>query len=353
MAKFHKLTIVNKIPETHDSVSLSFKIPLLKKSKFKYRPGQHITIKAMINGKEVRRSYSFCSSPDRSELPTITVKKVEGGLMSTYLNDVVQEGDKLEVLSPDGHFVFDADSSLARKFVMVTAGSGITPILSHIKSILEIENRGEILLIYGNKTKNDIIFSSELEALLAEYPRGFRMVNFISREDVVEDPNMKRGRITTEAVDQLIREHFDHPGMGIYLFCGPEELIDEMQEYVNEHNIPLENVHSEHFRPLVLEEGAEGADEDCSATVIFEGEELEVVIPKGGFVLDAVLKAGINAPYSCQGGVCCTCMAMGDEGEFNTDQNLSLSPEDAEKGFILTCSSIPLSAKAIINYDEA
>jgi ring-1,2-phenylacetyl-CoA epoxidase subunit PaaE len=352
MSHFHSLEVLRIERLTNEAVAISFKLPLIKKTRFRFRAGQYLTIKAKLESREIRRSYSICSYPGFDDHLKIAVKKVPGGVMSTYLCDTLREGDILEVMEPQGHFTFDTNPDLARKMLFFAAGSGITPILSHIKAVLIGEPRAEIMLFYANKERGDVLFDEELRRLAVKYRGRLHLRYFFSRSEGVPGVNEYHGRMEAEQIDTCIREQIGHPGLGQYFLCGPEAFMDMILEFTDSYYIPRFHVRAEHFVAADLKGPIEGEAVDCSLTVRLEGSTYHLVIPKGRYVLDVLLENNIDAPYSCQGGVCASCMARVKSGSFNTDQNISLSPDDHDEGLFLSCASFPLSAEAEIDFDE-
>lgn len=357
---FLSLKVVDIKRQTPEAVSISFKIPLFRKRDFRYRAGQYLTIKSDFNGQEVRRNYSLSSAPNEKEV-TITVKEMPNGTMSKYLNRDVKVGDTLLVHPPEGRFTLDTDKKLARKIVLVAAGSGITPLMSHIKTLLAEEPMTEMLLLYGNKTSGDIIFKKEL-AELEKRHELFKVVHFISREGAPEGvKNWEPGRVSRENLYEVVKRNLGYPGhpvVPVYMLCGPGEMIENLQDYLYEILVPRLNVHAEFFTSGDTAEASKSPAElsngvDCQATILLNGEEHSVLIPAGSSVLEAVTDAGLDAPYSCTSGICATCIAKQTEGAFDTSKNISLGATDIEEGFILTCSTFCLSETAHIDYDEA
>lgn len=353
---FLSLKVTDVHRETADAVSISFKIPLFRKKDFRYRAGQYLTIKAVIDGQEVRRNYSFSSAPGEKKW-TITVKEMPDGTMSRFLNREVSVGDTLLVHPPEGRFTLDTRPDLARKVVLVGAGSGITPLMSHLKTLLKEEPKTEVLLLYGNRSESDIIFKEELDGMEEQYD-SFKVVHFLSRDGQPQNcKHWEEGRISRDNLYDVVKKHLGFPGhpvVPVYLLCGPGEMIEDLQEYLYEILVPRLNVHSEFFTAATPSPGLAAAEAvDCRATVILNGEEHSVSIPAGTTVLDAVTDAGLDAPYSCTSGICATCIAKQTEGMFDTSKNISLGQKDIEDGFILTCSTTCSSPTARIDYDAA
>jgi len=348
---FRRLKVKSIQRDTADAAVITFALPLFIASKYKYEAGQYLTIRVEIDGELYRRSYSLCEAWKGDNSLRIAVKKVPQGIVSSYLVDQVKEGDQLEVSLPMGRFTFEPNPELARKFVFFAAGSGITPIMAHIEHILDAEPRSSLLLFYGNREYDSIIFKERLDELQLKYPTRLRVFHFLSRR---EHPGMLKGRINLETAEYLIRKHLEHPALAIYFVCGPEELIDQTRKYFYKLNIPRAHVLYEYFEitktPANLASKSKYMG-DTKAKIILNGEETELNIPSGTKILEAVIEAGLDAPYSCQSGICTTCMAKA-EGDFDTSANIALGEKDFEQGYILTCSTLCNGPEVVVNYDE-
>ncbi len=352
---FHPLTVKHIRKETADCVSISFNIPETLAPVFAFREGQNITIKTDIGGAEIRRSYSVCTAPYENEL-RVAVKKLNGGLFSTFANDVLKTGDTLEVLPPTGKFNAKLHPEKKAAFLAIAAGSGITPVLSIIKHSLNTQPQSSFTLIYGNRDRHSIIFFEELEGLKNKYMERFNFINILSREKT--DTDIFFGRITNQKLDLLSKlvpySSFDE----IYL-CGPEEMVFSSSNYFKQLGIKEENIHFELFT-------SPGQNKAVSSTNLTEentGPASEVTIKLDGrsidfrlgynssSLLDAALQQGADLPYACKGGVCATCRAKLVEGKVNMDINYALEKEEIEQGFILTCQSHPRSEKLVVDFD--
>jgi len=355
MTHFFNLELNEIKKETDSSVSISLNIPAQLKDKFTYKSGQYITIKHEINGEEVVRSYSLCSSPCENDF-RIGVKKIENGKMSVFLNEILKETESLEVMPPEGNFIIDIDADNNKHYVGVAAGSGITPILSMIKTVLLSEPKSRFTLYYSNRTKNTSMFSEEVELLVKEYPESFNAFNIYSREEVIEP--LYKGRITKEKFVELMNLNEKISTTTEFFICGPEAMIFEVNEAVKEFGVDENRIHYELFGAPTDKMKKETVDSGSSfkgksqVTVIMDGEDFDFELESDGdFVLDAAMDAGADAPFSCKGAVCCTCKAQVLEGEVVMEMNYSLSDEEVKNGFILTCQAHPASEKVVIDYD--
>lgn len=353
---FHPLKIKKINRETADCVSISFDIPEQLQQDFAYQEGQNLTLRASIDGEEVRRSYSICTAPNEQQLK-IAVKAVVGGRFSNYAQQL-KAGDVLEVMPPVGKFNAKANATTAGNFLAIAAGSGITPILSIIKHTLSLHPQHEFTLLYGNKSRSSIIFFEELEALKNKYMDRFTLINILSREKT--DADINYGRIDSSKLERLQSlvpfKNFD----SIYL-CGPEEMILASSEFLQALEIEKSKIHFELFTtPGQKKSNAvnheivsiENEGPTSSISIKLDGRSFEFNLPQNGQnILDAALQVGADLPYACKGGVCCTCRAKLIEGEVSMDVNYALEPEEVAQGFILTCQSHPRTPKVVVDFD--
>jgi len=353
---FHSLKIKNIRRETSDCVSVSFEVPEDLAEQFLYREGQNITIRKSINGEDLRRSYSICAAPHESELK-VAIKKVDGGLFSSFANEHLQAGDTLEVMPPSGKFNVKASADIKGNYLAIAAGSGITPVISIIKHVLKSNNDSSFTLIYGNKTRASIIFFDELEGLKNKYMQRFNFINIFSRERT--DADINYGRIDENKLSAL--SHLVPFGSfdDIYI-CGPEQMIFASENFLKEKGIDKSRIHFELFTTpgQTFAAGknnvaADDAGPKSKISIKVDGRSVDFDL---GFdtesILDAALKNGADLPFACKGGVCCTCRAKLVEGEVRMDVNYALEPEEVEQGFILTCQSHPVTDKVVIDFDE-
>ena len=357
---FVSLTIADIRRETADCVSIAFTIPPEMQAAFSFQQGQNITIKTMIGGTEARRSYSICSSPLDKEL-RIAVKKVPGGLFSTFANEQLQPGQPLEVLPPSGKFYTELKPGNHKRYLAFVAGSGITPVLSLIKTTLAIEPESHFTLVYGNRHRPSIIFREELEALKNRYVTRLSLHHILSREEL--DIPLYQGRIDARKCEELASRLIDLPSIDEIFLCGPGEMIFSLRDWLEKKGIEKKKIHFELFHPL--ESGATAmpkqekttlagaADRVSEVTVRLDGINHNFALPYDGeSVLEAALFQGADLPFACKGGVCCTCRARLIEGQVEMDLNYALEADELAAGFILTCQSHPRSRKVIIDFDS-
>ena len=357
MIHFHSLQVKKISKETEDCVSITFNVPEELKDTFRFIQGQNLTIRKTINGEEQRRNYSLCSSPLDGELK-VAVKKVDGGVFSTYANEELKEGDFLEVLPPTGTFYTELKKENKKAYVAFAAGSGITPLLSIIKTTLVTEPRSQFTLVYGNRTKASIIFKEELEALKDKFLSRFRLIHVLSREKT--DLPLTSGRIDGEKCNLLFDKLIPIQKTSEVFICGPEELIFTVRDFLLEKSFPKEHIHFELFTIPGQKKSTVATEKE---PVSEEGQQAKVSVKLDGIlfdfelsynghsILDAALKQGADLPYACKGGVCCTCKAKLQQGEVEMDVNWGLEQDEIDRGFILTCQSHPRTEKVVVDFD--
>jgi ring-1,2-phenylacetyl-CoA epoxidase subunit PaaE len=351
---FHTLKIENVRKETEDTVSISFEIPADLKHDYQFKPGQYLTLRTTINGEDLRRSYSLCSAPFENEW-RVAIKQVEGGKFSSYANASLKAGDTLEVMTPTGSFTTELNPTNKKQYVLVAAGSGITPVLSLAKAILKEEPHSEVSLFYGNKGFASIIFREELEGLKNQYMDRLRLVHILSRESLGNP--LQKGRIDAQKVKDLHKVFLQNQAIDAVFVCGPEEIIHAVKDSFTELGVDAKNIHFELFgTPVVKKEVAAKANVEqiiSNVTVIIDGDSLEIALDSTAEnILDAAQKAGGDLPFACKGGVCCTCKAKILEGTARMDVNYALEPDEVEAGYILTCQAHPTSEKLIVSFDD-
>jgi ring-1,2-phenylacetyl-CoA epoxidase subunit PaaE len=352
--EFYNLSIKNIRKETVDCVSISFHIPAELKSTFAYTQGQYITLKTTINNEEIRRSYSLCSSPFDDDF-RIAVKRVDGGLFSTFANHQLQVNDVLEVAAPNGKFYSLLQSSNQKKYIAIAAGSGITPTLSIIKTTLIAEPQSQFILVYGNKNTGSIIFKEEIEALKNKFVGRLQLIHILSREKT--DAPISHGRIDTEKLQQLSKL-INWKNADEFFICGPEEMIMATKNFLENVEIDKKKIHFELFAASAKTKNKTfvpqiKTEAKSKITIISDGRSFDIEI---GFneeinILDAALQNGADLPFACKGGVCCTCKAKLLEGQVEMDVNWGLEHEEIEQGFILTCQSHPITERVVVDYD--
>ena len=355
MVHFHSLTIKDIRQETADCVSISFDIPEELEEHYQFRHGQNLTLRLKLNGEEVRRSYSICSSPFDNEL-RIAIKKVEQGRFSSHANQQLKKGDVIEVLPPTGKFYTDLDTSNKKKYLAFAAGSGITPILSIIKTTLATEPNSEFTLVYGNRNRSSIIFKEQLDGLKNRFINRFTIHHILSREKT--DAPINHGRINAEKCDELMKV-IDMKKMDEIFLCGPEEMIFSVRDYLIEKGIPKGRIHFELFTTpgqkttgLKTNQQAIDTGPKSKVSIKLDGIMFEFELSKqGSSILDAALQQGADLPFACKGGVCSTCRAKLIAGEVEMDNNYALQPDELNRGFILTCQSHPVTDSVVIDFD--
>ncbi len=353
---FHPLVIKEIKKETPDCVSVQFEVPEDLREKFNYHHGQSLTMRSKINGEEVRRTYSLCSSPLDKQW-RVAIKKVEGGLFSSFANETLKKGDTLEVMEPVGKFYTRLDPSHQKNYLAIAAGSGITPVLSIIKTTLRTEIKSSFTLVYGNRSRNSIIFFEELEALKNQFMERFTLINILSRERT--ESSINYGRIDKDKLNELAKV-LDYSSMDEVFICGPEEMIFSAKDFMQQKGMGEKNIHFELFNSSfpaksTIKTKSIAAEHGPAShiSVKLDGRNFEFDLPfdSDTTILDAALKQGADLPYACKGGMCCTCKAKLTEGEVMMDVHWGLEEEEIEKGFILTCQSHPKTGKVSVDFD--
>jgi len=350
MSQFHKLSIQNIHRETAKCVTLTFSVPNDLKDTFTFKAGQYITLKANINGNEVRRDYSLCSSP-KSGVFKVAVKEVENGTFSKYANNDLKEGDIIEVTPPNGRFIFEADTSKTRTIAAFAAGSGITPVLSIAKSVLESEPNSTFILVYGNKTTQDTIFLDELIELQNTYSNRFAIQFVYSK---AQEQGALFGRIEKNTVNLIVKNRYKDVTIDAFYLCGPEAMINTVKDVLSENRIPDSSIFYELFKAStanVTEENV-SADGNSLIKIIVDDEEATFEMSQKKTILEAALDHDLDAPYSCQGGICSSCIAKVTEGKATMRQNNILTDSEVADGLVLTCQAQPITAKITVDYDD-
>lgn len=355
--QFHALRVKEIRKETADSVSIAFEIPEELKNAFTYQAGQYITIKKNIEGEDLRRSYSLCSSPVETDF-RVAIKQVEGGKFSTFANSVLSKGDELDVMTPMGNFVSNLDQQQAKHTMAFAAGSGITPILSLLKSTLSTNATSTFTLVYGNQQVQSIMFREEIEALKNKYLGRLHLLHILSRERLECELNF--GRIGAEKCAQIFEQLVDLNEMDEFFLCGPEEMILSVKEFLLHKGVAESKVRFELFNSSSATEKKKAyqeshqADKGKMSTVTIKVDDRSMDIQlayDGDSILDAALKQGADLPFACKGGVCCTCRAKVIEGSVNMEVNYALEKEEVDNGFILTCQAHPTSDRVVVDFD--
>jgi ring-1,2-phenylacetyl-CoA epoxidase subunit PaaE len=352
MGRFNSLLIKNIRKETADTVSISFDIPSDLAGDYAFIPGQYVTLRTNIFNEEVRRSYSICSAPDSGEL-RVAIKQIENGVFSTYANTRLKEGEHLDVGVPEGKFILQTNHDIRKNYGAFVAGSGITPVLSMIKDVLTNEPKSSFVLVYGNKTPESTIFYNQLHQLEKDY---FGRLYVYYSYTQANESNALAGRIDEEKVNYILKEKHKNINFDSFFLCGPEAMINLASDTLQNNKIKKEQIHYELFTASVKEVTPVSASEDFSGTaqvtVLVDDEETTITVKEDETLLDAALKDGIDAPYSCNGGVCSSCMCLVTEGEVQLLKNSILTEEEIEEGITLACQAIPKSAKISIDFDN-
>jgi len=357
--KFFPLKIKDIRTETDDCISVAFNIPNHFADVFKFLPGQYLTLRCHIGNEDVRRSYSICSGAKENEL-RVAIKMVHQGKFSTYAHNNFKVGDMVDVMPPMGKFTPHAAGDTAKEYLAFAAGSGITPIMSIMKTVLESEPLSCFTLIYGNKDRNSVIFREDIEGLKNLYMQRFRVFFVMSRETM--DIPLLNGRINGEKCGDFCKSVVDVKAVDEAFICGPESMILSVREQLLHLGMHTDQVHIELFsspdQPKATHEKWVSAHKDdqqkmSKVTIRLDGITTEIDMPYSGIsILDAAMKKGADLPFACKGGVCCTCRAKVMEGKVDMEVNYALEPDEVERGYILTCQAHPRSEKVVVDFDE-
>jgi ring-1,2-phenylacetyl-CoA epoxidase subunit PaaE len=353
--RFHRLAVSDLRRETSDAVSLTFAIPRELAPDYAFAPGQYLTLRTTMDGEEVRRSYSICSGPDDGEL-RIAVKKVDGGAFSSWAAEALQTGDELDVMTPTGRFGIAHAPDQARLYAGFAAGSGITPILSIVKGVLAREPDSRFFLFYGNRSTGGMLFREALEELKDRFLQRLSVFHVISGEE--QDIPILHGRLDGEKVKVLLRALVPVASIDHVFICGPAGMSEDIEATCGDLGIAPERIHVERFvsefggRPRPKAVVGASAPPKAMASLIIDGKRREVPVAADESILDAALRAGMDLPFACKGGMCSTCRAKLVEGDAPMEVNYSLEPWELKAGFILTCQARPVSGKVVVDYDH-
>lgn len=362
--RFHDLTVARVSPEAAGAVAITFAVPPELRATFAFEPGQFLTLRTQLDGEDVRRNYSICSTRRRfaehGELQ-VGIRPMEGGQFSNWAATRLAPGDRLAVLPPDGRFTIRKPRALHR--VGFAAGSGITPILSLIATTLEESATAKFTLVYGNRRMASVMFNEALQDLKDKYSDRLTLIHVLSRQ--AQEVPLLEGRIDAAKVRQLVATLLPAASMDEVFICGPEAMIDAVQAALVEAGVPGERIRTERFTSPRLdglsraarERAIHHADPEAPAgkvalALTLDGKTHQLAMQPGQRVLDVALAAGLDAPFSCRDGVCCTCRARVLDGSVTMDKNFSLEPDELAQGFVLTCQARPSSDTLAVSYDE-
>lgn len=349
--EFHTVTIAAIEPLTKDAVAVALDIPSELASGFKHIPGQHLIFRAMIDGEDVRRSYSICSAPGDAR-PTVGIKHLAGGAFSTFVHEQLKVGDEIEVTYPTGEFTLTPQPTNRNHYVAVAAGSGITPVLSMIRSVLADEPDSMFTLIYGNRDGGSVMFLDELDALKSGYLSRFMLMHVLSRE--LHEVELFEGRIDADKLERVLTTILDPTDVAGWYLCGPRGMVESATEVLMAKGVPADALHDELFYAGEVTEAMVAHDDVEGATVRFTlrgRTSTATVALDGAPILDHVLAIRPDGPYSCRSGACASCRAKVTKGEVRMDRNWSLSKEEVAAGHILTCQSHPVTDEVELTYD--
>jgi ring-1,2-phenylacetyl-CoA epoxidase subunit PaaE len=357
MSKFHRLVVSNVERETRDAVAITFAVPPALAESFRFAAGQHLTLRADIGGRDVRRSYSICSGVDEGTL-RIAVKRNPGGVFSAWANETLKAGEALDVMPPMGHFNVPLAAENRRNYAGFAAGSGITPLLSLVRTTLAAEPRSEFTLFYGNRASGTVMFKEELAALKDIHLTRFNLVHVLSRE--AQDSDLLHGRIDRAKADALIAHWLDLDHVDAVFVCGPDGMMQAVAEALRARGFPDAKVRIERFATSIPKhehkpgKPPEPGHTECEVTVVLDGATRIFSLEKGrDSILEAGLRAGFELPYSCKSGVCSTCRAKLTAGEVDMDVNFALEDYEVARGFVLTCQSYPVTDRVCVDYDQS
>jgi ring-1,2-phenylacetyl-CoA epoxidase subunit PaaE len=360
MTRFHTLAVKQIDRLTKDSVAVSFTVPEDLKQQFAFQPGQYLTLRTKINGEDIRRSYSICSGLDDADL-RVGIKKVSDGIFSRFANVNLKVGDKLEVMPPEGRFT--PSQQIGRRHILgIAAGSGITPILSIIRSLLARESDTQVTLIFGNRTSSSVMFAEEIEDLKNRYLGRLSVVHILSKES--QDVDLLSGRITADKINQLAAGVIDFSNVTEAFLCGPEGLVMDVKSALIQLGVANEKIRFELFTPT-KKQGTKGKADRApsepntsnknlsSITIILDGKSHQFdLLESDESLIEAAARSGLELPYSCKGGMCCTCRCKVEKGEVSMALNYSLEAWEMQAGFVLSCQAKPVTPELVLNFDH-
>lgn len=349
MSVFYKLNIKEVKRETQDAVSIVFNVPEELKTNYKYVAGQYLNLKLTLDGQEIRRAYSICSSPESDEL-RISVKAVKNGIFSQFANKQLKVGDNIEIGTPEGNFTFEPKEDKQKNYAGFAAGSGITPVLSIIKSMLISEPKSTFVLVYGNKSPEETIFYNDLHELMLNNVGRF-FVHYVYSQSQIDGENF--GRIDKSLVNMVLNTKHKEKEFDKFYLCGPEAMINSVSTVLKEHNVADKNIKFELFTTTSTEKViAVDGNGHTKVKMMVDGDFAEFEMSQKQTILEAALKQGIDAPYSCQGGICSSCLCRITEGTAEMKKNSILTDSEIAEGLVLSCQAVPTSDTIYVDYDD-
>ena len=361
--KFHDLPVSNITPEAAGAVAITFQVPEDLRSGFNFKAGQFLTLRAIIDGNDVRRSYSISSSQNayvQNGTLEVGIRPVQGGVFSNWAASKLKVGDVLRVMPADGRFIVQRPRAIHR--VGFAAGSGITPILSILASTLEEQKESKFTLVYGNRRMDSVMFNEALQDLKDRYPNRLTLIHVLSRQ--AQEVPLLEGRIDEAKVKEIVSGLLPAASMDEVFICGPEAMIEATEKALLEVGVPARNIRTERFTSPILEtlpadarkqvvlEYAPESKGDVALTIVLDGKRHQMQMSATDKILDVALAAGLDLPYSCKGGVCCTCRAKVMQGSVEMEKNFTLEKWEAEQGFVLSCQAKPTSKEVVMSFDE-
>lgn len=348
--EFHRLTVTEVAPLTEDAVAIAFDTPESAGDSFRYLPGQHMVLRAMIDGEDVRRSYSICSNANQGKL-RVGVKRLDGGAFSTYATTKLKAGDTIEAMPPIGEFVIEPDAATARHRCAMVAGSGITPVLSLVATTLESEPRSRWTLVCGNRRASSVMFLDEIEGLKDRYGSRLHLIHVLSQEETVP---LLSGRIDGERLAGLFSALIDFGSVDEWFLCGPYDMVMTVRAFLEAHGAPADRLHDELFfaGPTPTTPGVPNLTGSVEFDFTLDGRASTVRLDPEQSLLDAALAVRPELPYSCKGGMCASCKALVIEGDVEMDKNYALTADDLDRRFTLTCQSHPISDRVVVDFDQ-
>lgn len=349
MSTFYKLAVKEITRETPEAISVLFNVPSELKENYQFIAGQYINIKLTLDGNEIRRAYSICSTPESGELK-IAIKAIKNGYFSKFANEQLTAGKVLEVGTPEGKFTFEPDAARLKNYAAFVAGSGITPVMSILQTVLEKEPNSTFVLVYGNKSSNETIFYNQLHDLQLKYVGRF-FVHYVFSQQKADDQLF--GRIEKSTVNFVLKNKHKEKEFDKFYLCGPEEMINRVSDVLKENNVKEKDIKFELFSASSSEnEIQKSLEGHTKITVLVDGDETSFEMSQKQSLLEAALKQGLDAPYSCQGGICSSCIARISKGTAEMKKNTILTDGEIAEGLILTCQAHPTSGEIFVDYDD-